>query len=152
MASCASRGLDAKNCVFLAGQHPKPFNASSQTSYRSPRRKRQGSFTSLLVLSPHNPLRWACAGPPFRGCAPFGAFLYLRGKAQTEKNPSVPLEVMRYFSFATFSTNCCRIVAACALVALPWGARFMMLPSAIPWIMPEPQAHCIAGIAHSATS
>ena len=38
--------------------------SSSQAAYRSARRKRQASFTPLLVLSPHDPLGWARAGAP----------------------------------------------------------------------------------------
>ena len=38
--------------------------SSSQATYRSARRKRQASFTPLLVLPPPNPLRWASAGTP----------------------------------------------------------------------------------------
>ena len=38
--------------------------SSSQAAYRSARRKRQASFTPLLVLSPPNPLRWVSTGPP----------------------------------------------------------------------------------------
>ena len=44
--------------------NPERVNTSSQTAYPSPRRKRQGLLTSLLVLSPHDPLRWARAGTP----------------------------------------------------------------------------------------
>ena len=47
--------------VYDAGYSPI-CPASSQAPYRSPRRKRQVSFAPLLLLSPRNPLRWACAG------------------------------------------------------------------------------------------
>ena len=36
--------------------------SSSQTSYPSPRRQRQVSPASLLVLSPRDPLRWVRTG------------------------------------------------------------------------------------------
>lgn len=51
------------------------------------------------------------------------------------------------YSPVTVSQKRCRIVAACALVALPFGIRLLSLP----WIRPAPLAHCIAGTAHSLT-
>lgn len=36
--------------------------ALSQAPYPSPYRRRQSSLTPLLLFSPHNTLRWACAG------------------------------------------------------------------------------------------
>ena len=45
------------------GDTPNPsVTTSSQASYRLLRRKRQSSLTALLLLSPHDPLRWARAG------------------------------------------------------------------------------------------
>ena len=48
------------------------LTASSQAPYPSSRRKRQDSLTSLLLLFPRHPLRWAAVGalfPPFSGPA-----------------------------------------------------------------------------------
>ena len=50
----------------LTPQAPQDRITSSRTSYHLPRRKRQGSFTSSLVLSPQScalrgPLRCGCA-------------------------------------------------------------------------------------------
>ena len=52
--------------------------SSSQASYPSPRRERQGSLIPPLLLSPPQPLRWVAAGTPV--CAalrPVSAWLLL---------------------------------------------------------------------------
>lgn len=51
-----------REAYWLDWLEEKPFTSSAQAPYPSPRRKRQGSLTPLSLLSPRNPLRWACAG------------------------------------------------------------------------------------------
>ena len=48
------------------------------------------------------------------------------------------------------SQNRMSITAAWARVAWPWGVR--VEPSPVPVMTPAPQAHCMAGMAYSATS
>ena len=55
------QGCSGRN--FITAQRLRAAS-SSQAAYHSARRKRQASFTPLLVLSPHDPLRWARAGAP----------------------------------------------------------------------------------------
>ena len=64
-------GAKIRNSAFLplAGNllgsaFPKPCLSSSRTAYHSLPRQRESSFISSLVLSPRNPLRWACAEAP----------------------------------------------------------------------------------------
>ena len=49
---------------LLGSAFPKPCLSSSRTAYHSLPRQRESSFIPSLVLSPRNPLRWACAGAP----------------------------------------------------------------------------------------
>ena len=49
---------------LLGSAFPKPCLSSSRTAYHLLPRQRESSFISSLVLSPRNPLRWACAGAP----------------------------------------------------------------------------------------
>lgn len=48
--------------------------------------------------------------------------------------------------FAPWAQSRMSIVAACALVAVPWGLRVLSL---VPLMIPEPQVHCMAGMAYS---
>ena len=58
---CGSTVTEAMKNDIAVAERLRITAASSQAPYRSPRRKRQGSFTPLLLLSPHN-LR-LCGGP-----------------------------------------------------------------------------------------
>ena len=49
---------------WLVGAVPQSLVLANFISFASPR-KWEGSLIALLVLSPRNPLRWACAGTPF---------------------------------------------------------------------------------------
>ena len=75
--------------------------------------------------------------------------------ASRAANTGYPLAVktplLSYFTFSVKKRI--TIVAICARVVLPLGARIRPLPSAasMPPTTPEPQAHCIAGTAYSAT-
>lgn len=44
-----------------------------------------------------------------------------------------------------------RITATCARVELPWGFRRIFPFSSVPWISPEPTAHCMASLAQALT-
>lgn len=45
------------------GTSPNPAS-SAQAPYPAPRRKRRSLLIPLRLISPHNPLRWACARAP----------------------------------------------------------------------------------------
>jgi len=55
-------GLFFRVSMRVDGDLDGSIIASSQALYPSPRRKRQGSLTALLLLSPCDPLRWARMG------------------------------------------------------------------------------------------
>ena len=60
---------------FLLGNIPNPLTRPRKL--RIVRLAASGKAHSLRCSSfpPHNPLRWACAGSPFRGCATFRCLL-----------------------------------------------------------------------------
>jgi hypothetical protein len=56
---CRSNCLASGGSISVQTQNEEKANTSSQTSYRSLPAKAESSFTTLLVLSPADPLRWA---------------------------------------------------------------------------------------------
>ena len=60
LAIFAARG-GRKNACWGASPNPA---SSAQAPYPAPRRKRRGLLIPLRLLSPRNPLCWACAGAP----------------------------------------------------------------------------------------